>query len=110
MDRFAGLAPEQQNPRWPKKLVRVIYAPYDLTFLREFSEGVLREFRARRVNFDAKILPCGHYTTGETPYKYIDGWYLGSFVYNAFKKLAEEQRADNSSTPVHEAVQHERVF
>ena len=90
MDRFAGIAPEQQNPPWPKKLVRVIYAPYDLTFLREFSEGVLREFRARGVNFDAKILPCGHYTTGETPYKYIDGWYLGSFVYNAFKKLAQQ--------------------
>jgi len=90
MDRFAGIAPEQQNPRWPKKLVRVVYAPYDLTFLREFSEGVLREFRARGVDFDAKILPCGHYTTGETPYKYIDGWYLGSFVYNAFKKLAQE--------------------
>ena len=90
MDRFACIAPQQQNPRWPKKLVRVIYAPYDLTFLREFSEGVLREFRARGVNFDAKILPCGHYTTGETPYKYIDGWYLGSFVYNAFKKLAGE--------------------
>jgi dienelactone hydrolase len=93
MDRFAGIAPKQQSPGrpgWPKKLVRVIYAPYDLTFLREFSEGVLREFRARGVNFDAKILPCGHYTTGETPYKYIDGWYLGSFVYNAFKKLSQE--------------------
>ena len=46
MDRFACIAPQQQNPRWPKKLVRVIYAPYDLTFLREFSEGVLREFFA----------------------------------------------------------------
>jgi hypothetical protein len=90
MDRFAGIAPEQQISGWPKKLVRVIYAPYDLTFLREFSEGVLREFRTRGVDFDAKMLPCGHYTTGETPYKYIDGWYLGSFVYNAFKKLAQE--------------------
>ncbi|MGH9617920.1 MAG: hypothetical protein ACRD28_14365, partial [Acidobacteriaceae bacterium] len=92
MDRFAGLAPKQKNPRWPKKLARVVYAPYDLTFLREFSEGVLREFRLRGVNFDSKILPCGHYTTGETPYKYIDGWYLGSFVHTAFKKLAEERR------------------
>jgi hypothetical protein len=33
------------------------------------------------------VLPCGHYTTGETPYKYIDGWYLGWFVYRAFKAL-----------------------
>jgi len=36
------------------------------------------------------VLPCGHYTTGETPYKYMDGWYIGSFVYRAFKALREE--------------------
>ncbi len=98
MDRFAGVAPQQRISDWPKKRTRVIYAPYDLTFLREFSEDVLREFRQRGVDFDAKMLPCGHYTTGETPYKYIDGWYLGSFVYNAFKKLAQEQR-ENTSQP-----------
>jgi hypothetical protein len=34
------------------------------------------------------VLPCGHYTTGETPYKYLDGWYLGSFMYQAFRDLA----------------------
>jgi hypothetical protein len=39
------------------------------------------------------VLPCGHYTTGETPYKYLDGWYLGSFVYQAFKRLREEEAA-----------------
>jgi hypothetical protein len=61
---------------------------------------VLREFRARNVNFDAKILPCGHYTTGETPYKYIDGWYLGSFVYNAFKKLAQQKIAPPSKLQI----------
>ncbi|MHB1937380.1 MAG: alpha/beta hydrolase family protein [Acidobacteriaceae bacterium] len=94
MDEFAGAdaagKPLDRAPTWPKKRARVIYAPYDLTFLREFSEGVLREFRQRGVDFDAKMLPCGHYTTGEFPYKYMDGWYLGSFVYNAFKKLAAE--------------------
>ena len=41
------------------------------------------------MDFDAKMLPCGHYATGETPYKFIDGWYLGSFVYNTFKHLGE---------------------
>ena len=92
MDRFAGITPEQQAAGWPKKLVRVIYAPYDLTFLREFSEDVLRQFTRRGMEFDAKILPCGHYTTGETPYKYMDGWYMGSFVYNSFRALAEEAR------------------
>jgi len=89
VDEFAGAdakgQPLDRTPPWPKKRVRVIYAPYDLTFLREFSEDVLREFAKRGMDWDAKVLPCGHYTTGETPYKYIDGWYLGSFVYNAFK-------------------------
>lgn len=70
----------------------VVYAPYDLTFRVEFSREVLKNFEARGVDFVAKVLPCGHYTTGETPYKYIDGWYLGSFVYGAFKSLATERK------------------
>jgi hypothetical protein len=41
------------------------------------------------VDYESRVLPCGHYTTGETPYKYIDGWYLGSFVYRAFRDLRD---------------------
>ena len=44
-------------------------------------------------NFEPRVLPCGHYTTGETPYKFIDGWYMGWFVYRAFKALREEKAA-----------------
>jgi hypothetical protein len=66
----------------------VIYAPYDLTFRVEFSREVLRNFEERGIDFVAKVLPCGHYTTGEWPYKYLDGWYLGSFVRGAFKRLS----------------------
>src|SRR5579883_311146 len=80
MDKFAA------NP----KRVLVIYSRYDLTFLRQFSEQVLVEFGKRGVDFVSKVLPCGHYTTGEFPFKYLDGWYLGSFVHGAFKRLAEE--------------------
>src|SRR6266851_395551 len=79
MERFAA------NPRQ----VLVVHATYDLTFLREFSLDVLANFDRHNVDYVSKVLPCGHYTTGETPYKYIDGWYLGSFVYKAFKHLAE---------------------
>ena len=84
MDAFAAT---------PKKSL-VVYAPYDLTFRVEFSREVLKEFfEARGLDFVAKrLLPCGHYTTGETPYKYLDGWYLGSFVYGAFKRLAMERK------------------
>jgi hypothetical protein len=42
------------------------------------------------------VLPCGHYTTGETPYKYMDGWFLGSFVYRAYKQLREEKASQSA--------------
>ena len=77
MDRFA------ENP----KRVLVVHATYDLTFLREFSLDVLSNFDRLGIDYVSKVLPCGHYTTGETPYKYMDGWYLGSFVYSAFRAL-----------------------
>ncbi len=78
MEKFAA------NP----KRVLVVHATYDLTFLREFSLDVLASFDRLGVDYISKVLPCGHYTTGETPYKYLDGWYLGSFVYQSFKRLA----------------------
>ena len=49
-------------------------------------------FQRHGVNFEKRLLPCGHYTTGEFPYVYLDGWYLGSFIYRAFKALREERR------------------
>ena len=66
----------------------VVHAKYDLTFLEEFSLDVLKNFDAHGVDYVSNVLPCGHYTTGETPYKYIDAWYLGSFIHKAFKDLS----------------------
>ena len=91
---FTGISPMSYMERFaanPKRAL-VVHATYDLTFLREFSLDVLKNFDRHGVDYVSKVLPCGHYTTGETPYKYIDGWYLGSFVYNAFKRLAEQAR------------------
>ncbi len=90
MDRFAATTDRR---------ALVVHATYDLTFLREFSLDVLKNFDALGIDYVSKVLPCGHYTTGETPYKYIDGWYLGSFVYSSFKKLAEEP-VKSSSKPL----------
>jgi hypothetical protein len=69
------------------KKVLVVHAKYDLTFLPEYSIQVLQSFSDCGIDYVSKVLPCGHYTTGETPYKFIDGWYLGSFVYTAFRDL-----------------------
>jgi hypothetical protein len=80
MEKFAA------NP----KRTLVVHATYDLTFLRQFSLDVLENFKRYGVDFVSKVLPCGHYTTGETPYKYLDGWYLGSFVHRSFRRLASQ--------------------
>jgi len=91
--RFAG--PEAAGDL---KKVLLVYAQYDLTFPLEYSLQVVEAFKHYGLNFEPRILPCGHYTTGETPYKYIDGWYLGWFVYRAFKALREEKVAAESVT------------
>src|SRR5246127_4102263 len=62
-----------QFARWPKKSL-IIYAKYDLTFLPEFSRQVVSEFERRRLEHKAVALPCGHYSIGEAPFKYVDGW------------------------------------
>ena len=89
-DLWSAISPVSYALRFaalPKKVL-VVYAKYDLTFLPEYSLEVVRGFTELGIDFVAKVLPCGHYTTGETPYKFLDGWYLGSFVYSAFKQLA----------------------
>jgi dienelactone hydrolase len=96
-EQFRG--PEANGPG---KNALVVYANYDLTFPREYSLKVVDAFRHSGVRHEIRVLPCGHYTTGETPYKFIDGWYMGSFVHRAFKALREEKAAglgaENPST------------
>lgn len=65
--------------RLPKKVL-MIYAKYDLTFLPEFSRQVQAEFERRGTDLKTVVLPCGHYTTGEAPFKYIDGYQMVRFL------------------------------
>lgn len=79
MERFAST---------PKRSL-VVHATYDLTFPLHLSLDVLKNFKRLGVDYVSRVLPCGHYTSGETPYKYIDGFYLGSFIRSAFRDLAQ---------------------
>ncbi len=72
--------------RWPKKSL-IVYATYDLTFLPEFSLQVVEEFRRRRLKHRVAVLPCGHYTTGEAPYKFLDAWHLVRFLVASFRNI-----------------------
>jgi len=70
--------------RWPRRSL-IIYAKYDLTFLPEFSRQVVAEFERHNLDHKVVVLPCGHYTMGEAPYKYMDGWQLANFLRTAFE-------------------------
>jgi hypothetical protein len=90
----------------PQKRVLMVYAKYDLTFPLEYSLKVVEAARHSGLNYEVRVLPCGHYTTGETPYKFIDGWYMGWFVYRAFKALRDEKAAGlDTATALEEELQ-----
>lgn len=61
----------------------LVYARYDLTFPLQLSQRLVEEFRARGVPHQVTVLPCGHYSTGITPFKYLDGYVLTKFLVNA---------------------------
>ena len=68
-----------QYARWPKKS-KFIYATYDTTFLPELSRDIIGRIQSRGIDTDVVVLPCGHYTLGESPYKFIDGYHVCSFL------------------------------
>jgi len=82
----------------PDKRVLLVYANYDLTFPKEYSLQVVEAFTRVGLNYEKRVLPCGHYTTGETPFQYMDGWFMGSFVYRAFKALRNEKARRSPAT------------
>lgn len=71
MDKLAKLPPRPQ---------RYIYTLYDLTFPINLSRQMLKAIRETGVKHDAVSIPCGHYTLGEKPWVYIDGYKIVSFL------------------------------
>ena len=59
----------------------LVYAKYDLTFPVDLSKALVHEFRRRRIPHELAVLPCGHYSTGATPFKYMDGYVLTRFLH-----------------------------
>ena len=57
-----------------------IYARYDTTFLPEFSREVVQKVREHGLDHRVVALPCGHYTLGESPFKFIDGYHICAFL------------------------------
>lgn len=58
----------------------LISARYDLTFTPELSELLFDECRRHNIGFRIRKVPWGHYTMGEAPFKYYDGYLITSYL------------------------------
>lgn len=60
--------------------MRFIAARHDLTFPADLSRDVIERVRRSGLPLDVQWLPCGHYTSGERPWVYLDAWKIVSFL------------------------------
>jgi hypothetical protein len=58
----------------------LVYARYDLSFPVDLSRTLVDEFRRRRLPHESAALPCGHYTSGLAPFKFLDAYLLIRFL------------------------------
>jgi hypothetical protein len=71
VQRLAGLR---------RRPMRFIAARHDLTFPADLSHEVIAGVRATGVPVNVSWLPCGHYTSGERPWVYLDAWKILGFL------------------------------
>jgi dienelactone hydrolase len=79
-DLWRPISPWSFLDRLHDKKTLMIYARYDLSFPVDLSLKLINEIRRRGYSLDVRVLPCGHYSTGSSPFKYLDGWHLGKFL------------------------------
>lgn len=78
-DLWQCISPVNYMERYARhghKKQKFIYTEYDTTFLPRLSLEILEQVQAHGINHEVVRLPCGHYTMGETPFKYIDGYHI----------------------------------
>lgn len=74
------ISPFPYLDRMRGKRTLLVYARYDLSFPVALSRTLVEEFKARGVEPEVCVMPCGHYSIGKMPFKYIDGWVLSRFM------------------------------
>jgi hypothetical protein len=80
-DLWRPLSPQCFIDRIGPRPTLLVYALYDLTFPLHLSRDLVREYRQRNIPGQVRVLPCGHYTTGKTPFKFLDAYYLARFLH-----------------------------
>jgi dienelactone hydrolase len=74
------ISPHPFLHRMHGKATLLVYARYDLTFPVPLSQALVQGFEQAGVAHEVVALRCGHYTTGVTPFKWIDGYTLVRFL------------------------------
>ena len=74
------ISPHTYIERVRAKKTLLVYAKYDLTFPLRLSRALVDEFRDRDIPHQVAVLPCGHYSTGKAPFKYLDALILTRFL------------------------------
>jgi hypothetical protein len=76
------ISPPSYWPRYAgqRKHAKFIYTRYDTTFPVHLSREVIAGAKKHDFVHEVTVLPCGHYTMGEFPFKYIAGYQICAFV------------------------------
>jgi hypothetical protein len=74
------ISPETYLDKMRGKHVLLVYARYDLSFPLHLSKELIDHFHAAGLAPSVSMLPCGHYSTGRAPFKYLDGYLLTKFL------------------------------
>jgi dienelactone hydrolase len=74
------ISPQPYLERMRRTPTLLVYARYDLTFPVALSRNLVRDFAALGLPHRVVQLPCGHYSTGVSPFKWLDGYVLTKFL------------------------------
>ncbi|HJQ31575.1 MAG TPA: hypothetical protein VJ866_05335 [Pyrinomonadaceae bacterium] len=77
---ISPLAFAERLARQTARPMRFIAARHDLTFPPDLSRETIARVRNLGVPVNVSWLPCGHYTSGERPWVYLDGWKIVGFL------------------------------
>lgn len=78
---WAPISPWTYLDRIRDRRTLLVYAKYDLTFPVDLSRTLVGEFARRGIPHTVHVLPCGHYSSGATPFKYLDAYVLTRFLH-----------------------------
>jgi hypothetical protein len=74
------ISPQPHLERMRQTKTLLVYAKYDLTFPVALSRRLVNDFGALKLPHEVAVLPCGHYSTGVSPFKWLDGYLLTKFL------------------------------